>query len=58
MGRGDRFQEHSFTNAVCDHEISQADWDVAMGLRCPYCFHLYSENLGCAIENNTPICRN
>ena len=58
MGRGDRFQEKSFSNAVSNGKITQEEWDVAMGLRCPCCYQLYSDHLGCAIEDGAPICRN
>lgn len=43
MGRGDRFQEHSFTNAVMEKPISDEDWEVAMGTRCPDCKHFWAE---------------
>lgn len=43
MGRGDRFQEATFTNAVCDKPISQEDWEIAMGQRCPNCKQKCSE---------------
>ena len=58
MGRGDRFQQPTFTEAVSNGRLTDEEWDVAMGLRCPYCFQLYTDCLGCAIENGTPICRN
>jgi hypothetical protein len=37
MGRGDRFQEATFSNAVSNGKITQEDWEVAMGNRCPNC---------------------
>ena len=45
MGRGDRFQEPTFTNAVSDGKITQEDWDLAMGKICPNCKQLLADCL-------------
>jgi hypothetical protein len=41
MGRGDRFQEKTFSNAVSNGKITQEEWEIAMGERCPNCKNLY-----------------
>ena len=43
MGRGDKWQEKTFSNAVSNGKISQEDWEIAMGQRCPDCKQFWAE---------------
>lgn len=43
MGRGDRFNEPRFSNPVCSKKLTDKDYELAVGLRCPDCEALWEE---------------
>ena len=43
MGRGDKWQEKTFSNAVSNGKISQEDWEIAMGQRCSKCNNIMKD---------------